>query len=84
MARTEIRELVGRQADQPVTLVSRVWFAWLVTPWFGVGGSYRHPHGVETGGSDPRRIPIRDHVMEVKLIVAVALAIAALIRMFGR
>ena len=80
MRSTEIREDPIASAGRSVILVSRVWLAWLETPWFGWGASYHQPIRVETTGADPESRPIRDHVMLAKLATFVVLITATLTR----
>ena len=81
---TEIRQDPIQWADRSVTLVSRVWFAWVGTPWFGLGTSYHQPTRVETTGPSPGSHPIRDHVMLAKLATVLVLITVTLTRRIRR
>jgi hypothetical protein len=78
--RTETREDLIESGDRSVVLVTRVWFAWLETPWFGWGTSYRRPTRVETTGPNPESRSIRDHVMLAKLATILVLITVTLTR----
>lgn len=84
LKRTESRENPIEWAGRSVILVSRVWFGWLGTPWFGVGFSYRQPTRVETTGPSPESRPIRDHVMLAKLATILVLITVTLTRRIRR
>ena len=81
---TEVREDPIEFGDRSVTLVGRIWFAWLETPWFGFGASYLQPTRVETSGADPESHSIRDHTMLARVATALVLITMTSIRRIRR
>ena len=62
-------------AGRSVTLVAEQWTAWAASPWFAGAATYCRPVRVEGDEPGAEPVPIRDHVMLVRLaalLVAVA------------
>jgi len=65
-------------SDRPVTLVGAQVDAALAAPWFGVAASYRFPVRAEVG-EGAGAVPIRDHVMLIRIAAAALVASATLV-----
>lgn len=70
-------------SGRPVKLVGAKVDAVLAAPWFGVAASYRFPVRAEVG-EGAGAVPIRDHVMLVRIAAAALVAAATLVRRIRR
>lgn len=79
----DLRAAPVEWSGRSVTLVGAQVVASIATPWLGAAASYRFPRRLEIEGDGAVSIPIRDHVMVVRIAgVALVMAAGLLGRMF--
>lgn len=81
--RHEIRQGPIEWSGRSVTLIGEQWTAWAASPWFAGAATYVRPVRIEESDPAAEPLPVRDHVMIVRLLaLLVAIAIVVERRLF--